>query len=300
MSISAQLVKELRERTGAGMMECKKALLETNGDIEAAVEYMRKTGLAKADKKAGRVAAEGALVVSISDDAKEATILEANCETDFVAMGDEFRGFANRLAEVARTQKLADIDALNAAEVAPGVTADERRRELVAKIGENMTIRRFVTLTAGSGVIGHYLHGQKIGVLVEITTGDVELAKDIAMHIAASNPISLDAASLPQDFLDKENEIHRAKAEQSGKPANIIEKMVEGAMKMVEGAMKKLFGEVTLKGQSFVKNPDITVEQLLKEKGADVVQFTRFELGEGIEKEESDFVAEVMAQAKGV
>ena len=269
MSISAQLVKELRERTGAGMMECKKALLETNGDIEAAVEYMRKTGLAKADKKAGRVAAEGALVVSISDDAKEATILEANCETDFVAMGDEFRGFANRL------------------------TADERRRELVAKIGENMTIRRFVTLTAGSGVIGHYLHGQKIGVLVEITTGDVELAKDIAMHIAASNPISLDAASLPQDFLDKENEIHRAKAEQSGKPANIIEKMVEGAM-------KKLFGEVTLKGQSFVKNPDITVEQLLKEKGADVVQFTRFELGEGIEKEESDFVAEVMAQAKGV
>ena len=173
------------------------------------------------------------------------------------------------------------------------MTADERRRELVAKIGENMTIRRFVTLTAGSGVIGHYLHGQKIGVLVEITTGDVELAKDIAMHIAASNPISLDAASLPQDFLDKENEIHRAKAEQSGKPANIIEKMVEGAM-------KKLFGEVTLKGQSFVKNPDITVEQLLKEKGADVVQFTRFELGEGIEKEESDFVAEVMAQAKGV
>jgi len=277
MSISAQLVKELRERTGAGMMECKKALLETKGDIEAAVEHMRKTGLAKADKKAGRVAAEGALVVSISDDAKVATILEANCETDFVAMGDEFRGFANRLAEVARTQKLADIDALNAAEVAPGVTADERRRELVAKIGENMTIRRFVTLTAGSGVIGHYLHGQKIGVLVEITTGDGELA----------------AASLPQDFLDKENEIHRAKAEQSGKPANIIEKMVEGAM-------KKLFSEVTLKGQSFVKNPDITVEQLLKEKGADVVQFTRFELGEGIEKEESDFVAEVMAQAKGV
>ena len=293
MSISAQLVKELRERTGAGMMECKKALLETNGDIEAAVEYMRKTGLAKADKKAGRVAAEGALVVSISDDAKEATILEANCETDFVAMGDEFRGFANRLAEVARTQKLADIDALNAAEVAPGVTADERRRELVAKIGENMTIRRFVTLTAGSGVIGHYLHGQKIGVLVEITTGDVELAKDIAMHIAASNPLALDAASLAPEFIAKEREIAQAKAEQSGKPANIIEKMVEGAM-------KKLFSEVTLKGQSFVKNGDITVEQLLKEKGAEVVRFTRYELGEGIEKEESDFVAEVMAQAKGV
>lgn len=292
MAITAQLVKELRERTGAGMMECKKALIETNGDIEVAIEYMRKNGMAKADKKAGRIAAEGALVISVSDDAKQATILEANCETDFVAMGDEFRDFAASLAEVARTQNLADVEQLCHTEIAPGITADERRRELIAKIGENMTIRRFVTLETTDGVIGTYLHGKKIGVLVEISGSDVELAKDLAMHIAASNPIALDAASLPQDFLDKENEIHRAKAEQSGKPANIIEKMIEGAM-------KKLFSEVTLKGQSFVKNPDITIEQLLQQKKADVIRFVRFELGEGIEKETSDFVAEVMAQAKG-
>lgn len=292
MAISAQLVKELRERTGAGMMECKKALIETKGDIETAVEYMRKNGMAKADKKAGRVAAEGALVISVSDDAKQATILELNCETDFVAIGDEFRHFAAALADTARTKNLADVQQLSQAEIAPGVSADERRRELIAKIGENMTIRRFVTLTTTDGVIGTYLHGKKIGVLVEISGTDIELAKDLAMHIAASNPIALDAASLPQDFLDKENEIHRAKAEQSGKPANIIEKMVEGAM-------KKLFSEVTLKGQHFVKNPDMTIEQLLQQKNADVIRFVRYELGEGIEKEESDFVAEVMAQAKG-
>ena len=291
MAITIEDIKKLRSMTGAGLADVKKALTEAEGDFDKAKDLLRERGLAIAAKRSDRETSNGCVLVKCVNGF--AAMVAVKCETDFVAMGDEFRGFANRLAEVARTQKLADIDALNAAEVAPGVTADERRRELVAKIGENMTIRRFVTLTAGSGVIGHYLHGQKIGVLVEITTGDVELAKDIAMHIAASNPISLDAASLPQDFLDKENEIHRAKAEQSGKPANIIEKMVEGAM-------KKLFGEVTLKGQSFVKNPDITVEQLLKEKGADVVQFTRFELGEGIEKEESDFVAEVMAQAKGV
>ncbi|MDO5091483.1 MAG: translation elongation factor Ts [Cardiobacteriaceae bacterium] len=292
MSISAQLVKELRERTGAGMMECKKALQEVGGDIEAAIEHMRKTGLAKADKKAGRVAAEGALVVSASADNKVATLLEANCETDFVAMGDEFRGFASRLADIAREQNLDSVDALNASAFEPGVTVDEKRRALVAKIGENMSVRRFVTLKSESGVIGSYLHGQKIGVLVEVEGGDIQLAKDIAMHVAASNPIALDAASLPQDFLDKENEIHTAKAQASGKPANIIEKMVEGAM-------KKLFGEVTLMGQSFIKEPDMTIEQLLAKHNAKVIRFVRYELGEGIEKEETDFVAEVMAQAKG-
>ena len=292
MSISAQLVKELRERTGACMMECKKALQEVGGDIEAAIEHMRKTGLAKADKKAGRVAAEGALVVSASADNTVATLLEANCETDFVAMGDEFRAFANRLAVIAREKALADVDALNASEFEAGVTVDEKRRALVAKIGENMSVRRFVTLESTSGIIGSYLHGQKIGVLVEVEGGDIELAKDLAMHIAASNPIALDAASLPQDFLDKENEIHTAKAQASGKPANIIEKMVEGAM-------KKLFGEVTLLGQTFVKDGELTIEQLLNKHKAKVVRFVRYELGEGIEKEETDFVAEVMAQAKG-
>lgn len=292
MAITAQQVKELRERTGAGMMECKKALTETNGDIEAAIEHMRKTGLAKAEKKAGRVAAEGALVVSISDDAKVATILEANCETDFVAMGDEFRTFAGRLADMVREQAITDVDTLNAAEYQNGVTVDERRRELVAKIGENMAIRRFETLRADEGVIGAYLHGQKIGVLVEINTQDEELARDLAMHIAASNPQAIDADGLSAELVEKEKGIHRAKAEQSGKPDNIIEKMIEGSM-------RKFFGEVTLLGQKFVKNPDQSIEQLLKEKNAQVKRFIRFELGEGIEKEESDFVAEVMAQAKG-
>lgn len=292
MAISAQLVKELRERTGAGMMECKKALLETAGDIEAAIEHMRKSGMAKADKKASRVAAEGALVISASADDKEVTLLEANCETDFVAMGEEFQTFANRAAELVREKQLADVETLLAAEYEPGKTVDERRRELIAKIGENMNLRRFITLKSESGVIGSYLHGKKIGVLVEVVGGDDALAKDLAMHIAASNPVALDAKSLPQDYLDKENEIHRAKAEQSGKPENIIEKMVEGAM-------RKLFGEVTLLGQKFVKNPDQSIEQLLKENNATVIQFVRFELGEGIEKKDSDFVAEVMAQAKG-
>lgn len=292
MSISAQLVKELRERTGAGMMECKKALVETNGDIEAAVDHMRKTGLAKADKKAGRIAAEGTLVFSASADNKEITLAEVNCETDFVAMGDEFQAFAKRVAEVAREQGLTNVEALSAAEFANGVSIDDRRRELIAKIGENMSVRRVITLKTAAGTLGAYLHGKKIGVLVEIEGGDAELAKDLAMQVAAGNPIALDAQSLPQDFLDRENEIHRSKAQDSGKPANVIEKMVEGAM-------KKLFSEVTLLGQKFIKDQDITIEELLKRKNAKVIQYVRYELGEGIEKEESDFVAEVMAQAKG-
>lgn len=292
MSISAQLVKELRERTGAGMMECKKALVETNGDIEAAVDHMRKTGLAKADKKAGRIAAEGTLVFSASADNKEITLAEVNCETDFVAMGDEFQAFAKRVAEVAREQGLTNVEALSAAEFANGISIDDRRRELIAKIGENMSVRRVITLKTAAGILGSYLHGKKIGVLVEIEGGDAELAKDLAMQVAAGNPIALDAQSLPQDFLDRENEIHRSKAQDSGKPANVIEKMVEGAM-------KKLFSEVTLLGQKFIKDQDITIEELLKRKNAKVIQYVRYELGEGIEKEESDFVAEVMAQAKG-
>ena len=292
MSISAQLVKELRERTGAGMMECKKALVETNGDIEAAVDHMRKTGLAKADKKAGRIAAEGTLVFSASADNKEITLAEVNCETDFVAMGDEFQAFAKRVAEVAREQGLTNVEALSAAEFANGVSIDDRRRELIAKIGENMSVRRVITLKTAAGILGSYLHGKKIGVLVEIEGGDAELAKDLAMQVAAGNPIALDAQSLPQDYLERKNEIHRSKAQDSGKPANVIEKMVEGAM-------KKLFSEVTLLGQKFIKDQDITIEELLKRKNAKVIQYVRYELGEGIEKEESDFVAEVMAQAKG-
>lgn len=291
MSITAQLVKELRERTGAGMMECKKALQEVGGDIEKAIEHMRKTGLAKADKKAGRVAAEGTLVIA-SSSKQSATMLEVNCETDFVAMGDEFQGFAKAATDLIEKGGIADVNALNATAIVDGVTVDERRRELVAKIGENITVRRFVRMQSNDGMIGHYAHGKKIAVLVEIVGGDEELAKDIAMHIAASNPKAIDAASLPHDFVEKEKEIHRAKAEQSGKPANVVEKIVDSAL-------KTLFGEVTLLGQKFVKDPKISVEQLLAQHKATVKQYVRYELGEGIEKEETDFVAEVMAQAKG-
>lgn len=294
--ITANLVKELRERTGAAMMDCKKALVETNGDIEAAIEHMRKTGLAKADKKASRVAAEGALVVSASADNKQVTLLEANCETDFVAIGDDFKGFANRIVEIARTQNLASVDALNAAEFEAGTTVDEKRRALIAKIGENMNVRRFETLTSENGVIGAYLHGTKIGVIVEITGGDLDLAKDIAMHIAASNPQAIDASGLDAEFLAKEKEIQHARLEEAGqlknKPADVVEKILTGAM-------NKLVSEVTLKGQAFVKDPSVTVGQLLTQKKAEVVRYVRYGLGEGIEKEESDFVAEVMAQAKG-
>ena len=291
-AITAQLVKELRERTGAGMMECKKALTETNGDIEAAVEAMRKAGLAKADKKAGRVAAEGSLAISLSNDGKIASLVEINCETDFVANGDEFQAFAKQVAELARTQNPADVDALNALEVEAGKSVDERRRELIAKIGENMTVRRFATVSTSAGILGSYLHGKKIGVIVEMEGGDAQLAKDIAMQVAATDPMAIDVADLPADFVAKEKEIAMAKYADSGKPADIVEKIVSGAL-------NKTFKEVTLLGQFFIKDDKKTIADLLNSNKAKVVRYTRFKLGEGIEKKEEDFVAEVMAQAKG-
>ena len=292
MAITAQLVKELRERTGAGMMECKKALTETNGDIEAAVEAMRKAGLAKADKKAGRVAAEGSLAISLSNDGKIASLVEINCETDFVANGDEFQAFAKQVAELARTQDPADVDALNALEVEAGKSVDERRRELIAKIGENMTVRRFATVSTSAGILGSYLHGKKIGVIVEMEGGDAQLAKDIAMQVAATDPMAIDVADLPAEFVAKEKEIAMAKYADSGKPADIVEKIVSGAL-------NKTFKEVTLLGQFFIKDDKKTIADLLNSNKAKVVRYTRFKLGEGIEKKEEDFVAEVMAQAKG-
>lgn len=291
-AITAQLVKELRERTGAGMMECKKALTETNGDIEAAVEAMRKAGLAKADKKAGRVAAEGSLAISLSNDGKIASLVEINCETDFVANGDEFQAFAKQVAELARTQNPADVDALNALEVEAGKSVDERRRELIAKIGENMTVRRFATVSTSAGILGSYLHGKKIGVIVEMEGGDAQLAKDIAMQVAATDPMAIDVADLPAEFVAKEKEIAMAKYADSGKPADIVEKIVSGAL-------NKTFKEVTLLGQFFIKDDKKTIADLLNSNKAKVVRYTRFKLGEGIEKKEEDFVAEVMAQAKG-
>ncbi|MFI9651729.1 translation elongation factor Ts [Guyparkeria halopsychrophila] len=290
MAITASLVKELRERTGSGMMECKKALVETDGDIEAAIEQMRKSGLAKADKKAGRVAAEGQVAIALSDDRKSAAMVEINSETDFVSKGDDFTGFASAVAERVLADDPADMDAVNALEV-DGEKADDRRKALVAKLGENIQMRRFVRL-ATSGVIGAYRHGERIGVLVELEGGSEELARDLAMHVAATKPSCVDESQVDEDTVEKEREIFRAQAAESGKPPEIVEKMIDGRI-------RKFLAEITLVGQPFVKDPDQTVGQLLKKEGAKVVRFERMEVGEGIEKAEGDFAAEVMAQVKG-
>jgi len=291
MAITAALVKELRERTGAGMMECKKALVETNGDIEGAIELMRKTGLAKADKKAGRIAAEGLIVFKASDDGKRAVMVEVNCETDFVTKGDDFVNFANRVAETALKEQPADIDALLATPIDGGDSVADTTKALIAKIGENTNVRRFVSRST-DGVLGCYLHGGRIGVMVELQGGDEALARDIAMHVAASNPACVSEADVPAELIEKEKEIFTAQAAESGKPPEIVEKMVGGRI-------KKYLKEVTLLGQPFVKDPDQTVEQLVKNAGATVVGFERLEVGEGIEKKTENFAEEVMAQARG-
>ena len=289
MTISASMVKELRERTGAGMMECKKALTESSGDLDLAVENMRKAGLAKADKKAGRVAAEGRIAIQQAGDA--VAMVEVNCETDFVANGDEFGSFAAAVAKAVLAKAPADLDALNGVKLESGEDVDTARRNLVAKIGENITVRRFERYQAQGGVLGNYIHGTRIGVLVELKGGNPMLAKDVAMHVAASRPMCVKPEQVPADVLEKEREIIRAQSADSGKPAAIIEKMVDGRI-------KKFLAEVTLVGQPFVKDPDQSVEKLLKSAGAEAVRFVRFEVGEGIEKKQEDFAAEVMAQAK--
>jgi len=289
MTISASMVKELRERTGAGMMECKKALTESAGDLDLAIENMRKSGLAKADKKAGRVAAEGRVAIEQSGDA--VAMAEVNCETDFVANGDEFGGFASAIAKAVLAAAPAGLEALNDVKLASGETADLARRNLVAKIGENITVRRIERYQAKGTVLGAYTHGTRIGVLVELKGGTPTLAKDIAMHVAASRPLCVKPEQVSAEVLEKEREIIRAQSADSGKPAAIIEKMVEGRL-------KKFLAEVTLLGQPFVKDPDQSVEKLVKAAGAEVLRFTRFEVGEGIEKKQEDFAAEVMAQAR--
>ena len=288
--ITAALVKELRERTGSGLMECKKALQETGGDIEAAVESMRKAGQAKADKKASRVAAEG--LVAIGQAAGAAAMVEINCETDFVTKNDDFRAFAAAVAETALAVGPADLDALLAAPMANGQSVEQNRRDCIAKIGENINVRRCVRFSNPKGVLGSYLHGTRIGVLVELAGGDSGLAKDIAMHVAASRPLCVSADQVPAEVVAKEKEIYAAQAATSGKPANIVGKMVEGRL-------RKYFDEITLLGQAFVKDPDQTVEKLLAARDARVVRFERFELGEGIEKKADNFAAEVMAQVRG-
>ena len=290
MSVTAEAVKQLRERTGAGMMECKKALVETNGDLDAAAELMRKQGLAKADKKAARVAAEGVVALEKSADGKSAAMVEVNCETDFVAREADFQGFSADVAKVALTAGATDVDALIANKLASGETIDERRRALISKIGENITVRRHATMSS-TGFLGAYRHGTRICALVAIEGGDAALAHDLAMHVAASNPEFLSAADVPADLVAKEREIETEKALAEGKPADIV-------AKMVEGRIRKTLNEKALLGQPFVKDPDQTVEKLLKAAKAEIKAYQRFEVGAGIEKKQDDFVGEVMAQVK--
>ena len=289
MSITAEMVKQLRERTGAGMMECKKALVDSGGDLDAAAELMRKQGLAKADKKSARVAAEGVIVIERSADGRAAAMVEINCETDFVAREQDFSAFAGVVAERVLADRPADLEALLAARTG-AETIDERRRALVAKIGEKISVRRFAVVESEEH-LGAYRHGTRIGTLVALKGGSAELAHDLAMHVAASNPQYLSVQQVPEAVMRKEREILTEQAQGEGKPPEIV-------AKMVEGRLRKSLGEVTLLGQPFVKDPDVTVEKLLKGAGATVLAFERFEVGAGIEKKQENFVAEVMAQVK--
>ena len=291
MSITAETVRQLRERTGAGMMECKKALVETGGDLDAAAELMRKQGLAKADKKAARIAAEGVIAIERSADGLAAAMVEVNCETDFVAREQDFRAFSKAVAQRAVADRPQTIDALLQARLEGAETIEERRRSLVAKIGENIGVRRFAVLAAPQH-LGAYAHGTRIGALVALKGGDAQLAHDLAMHVAASNPRYLSQREVPAEVMAKEREILTEQAQGEGKPPEIV-------AKMVEGRLRKSLGEITLLGQPFVKDPDVTVEKLLKGAGAEVLAFERFEVGAGIERRQEDFVAEVMAQVTG-
>lgn len=284
-NVTAALVKELRERTAAGMMDCKKALEEANGDIELAIENMRKSGQAKAAKKAGRIAAEG--VIFARTEGNVAVMIELNCETDFVSKDAGFLAMGQKIVEIAATQKIADVDALKAADFGNGESVELTITNLIAKIGENMNLRR-VMLVEGDN-LGTYVHGSRIGVITKLVGGTDELAKDLAMHVAANSPQFVKPEDVSAEVVAKEREIQIDIAINSGKPKDIAEKMVEGRM-------KKFTGEVSLTGQPFVKDPSMTVAELLKKEGADVVSFTRFEVGEGIEKQETDFAAEVAAQ----
>ncbi|WP_100655888.1 translation elongation factor Ts [Alteromonas flava] len=284
MAVTAALVKELRERTGAGMLDCKKALVETDGDIELAIENMRKSGQAKAAKKAGRIAAEGVILTTI--EGNRATMMELNCETDFVARDEGFLSFGKKILAVAAENNINSIDELNAADL-DGATVQETRDALVAKIGENISPRRVINIDGD--VLGAYVHGGRIGVVAILQGGDEALAKDIAMHVAAASPQYVKPEDVPADVVEKEKQIQVEIAVQSGKPADIAEKMVVGRM-------KKFTGEISLTGQPFVKDPSMSVGELLKSKGADVLNFVRFEVGEGIEKKSEDFAAEVAAQ----
>ena len=287
--ITAGMVRELREKTDAPMMECKKALTEANGDMSKAEEILRVKLGNKASKAAGRIAAEGIVGIYISSDAKLGAMVEVNCETDFVAKNEDFLGFVSKLAELAAVKNPADVDALSSLSL-DGATVEESRKALVGKIGENISVRRFVRYQA-AGKLAQYVHGgSKIGVVVDVVGGDDSLARDLAMQIAASKPVALSREQVPAELIEKERSVAAAKAAESGKPANIVEKMIEGSV-------QKYLKEVTLLGQPFVKDDKLSIESLLKAKGASVTGFSLYVVGEGIDKKTTDFAAEVMAQA---
>jgi len=287
MQISASMVKELRERTGAGMMECKKALTAAEGDMDAAIEQMRISGLAKADKKSGNTAAEGVVEIKLSDDGKRYAIVEINSQTDFAAKSEDFIGFVNAVTQAVLDDQPASVDDIKIG----GRAVEDVRKELVAKIGENIQVRRFVAGASAGGQLGQYSHNGRIGVVAELAGGDVALAKDIAMHIAATNPHCVDATGVPAEMLEKEKAVLMAEAAESGKPAEIVEKMTEGRM-------RKYLADITLVGQAFVKDADQSVEKVLKSAGATVTAFHRLEVGEGIEKKVENFADEVAAQVE--
>jgi elongation factor Ts len=282
--MSAALVKELRERTGLGLLECKKALAAAGGDIEVAIEELRKSSGMKAAKKAGRTAADGVVAIRIAADGKSGVIGEVNSETDFVARDENFLGFVSQVMDKAVELQTDDVA------VVAGGDVEDARQALVQKIGENISVRRIGVVSAADGVVGGYVHGNnRIAVLVELAGGDQELAKDVAMHIAAVNPAVVSPADMPEELLQKEREIYAAQAADSGKPPEIVEKMIEGRV-------RKYLSENSLTEQAFVKDPDTTVGKLVKAAGASIAGFTRFEVGEGIEVEKVDFAAEVAAQ----
>jgi len=293
MAVTAALVKELRERTGLGMMDCKKALVETDGNIETAIENLRKSGQAKAAKKAGRTAAEGAVSTGVIDGGKTGIMVEVNSETDFVSRDDNFKNFVAKIVTRVGETRETDIEKLMALPSEEGSEAslEDTRLALVQKIGENIQVRRAVIVSA-EGALGAYTHGGRIGVLLALTGGDESLGKDVAMHVAAANPLVVNPEDVSSEILDKEKEIYTAQAKESGKPDNIIGKMIEGRV-------KKYLAEVSLVEQAFVKDPDTKVGALVKKQGAEIAQFVRYEVGEGIEKEEVDFAEEVRAQVEG-
>lgn len=293
MEITASMVKELRERTGAGMMECKKALVESAGDLEAAVVAMRKSGQAKAAKRAGRIATEGVIYLLLDETQKTGFIVEVNCETDFVARSEQFKSFVTEIASRGLALQATDAESLLNAAInnQNEQTIEQVRQALVAQVGENINIRRAATVKS-DGTVGGYLHGDRIGVLVALDKNEPDLARDLGMHIAATNPLAISAADLSAVTIQKEREIFIAQAKESGKPDHIVEKMVEGRI-------EKFLQEVCLVNQAYVKNPEQTVGQLLQASRAEVVNFIRFEVGEGLEKKEVDFANEVKAIQEG-